>query len=62
MAQIKKKKIQEKNPNETEISNLLDKEFKEVVIRMLNKLENRGIQREIQKRVRKYNEPIREEE
>lgn len=33
-------KTPEKNPNEMEISNVLDKEFKEMVIRMLNKLKN----------------------
>lgn len=33
---MNKKKTPEKNPNETEISNLPDKEFKE----MVNKLEN----------------------
>lgn len=32
-------KSQEKNPKEMEISNWLDKEFKEIVIRMLDKLE-----------------------
>lgn len=33
-------KTPEKKPNEMEISNVLDKEFKEMVIRILNKLKN----------------------
>lgn len=33
-------KTPEKNPNEMEINNVLDKEFKEMVIRILNKLKN----------------------
>lgn len=42
MTQVKEwEKILEKNPSETEITNLLDKEVKEMVIRMLNQIENR---------------------
>lgn len=36
-------KEQEKNPKEMEISHLLDKEFKDIVVRMLTKLQS-GIQ------------------
>lgn len=34
------RKNSKENPNEMEISNLPDKEFKEILIKMLNKLEN----------------------
>ena len=50
-----KKKLQ-KNSNEMEINNMPDKEFKEMVIRILNKLESRiGELRTLKKRVRKHN-------
>lgn len=57
-------KTPEKKPNEMEISNVLDKEFKEMVIRILNKLKNTVEElREHFNRDRKCKkEPIRDEE
>lgn len=53
MLQIKEQENnpgKQKNPKEMKISNLPDKEFKEMVISMLSKLESRGAQREPQQR------------
>lgn len=61
---MRRKKRRKKNSNEREISNFPNKDFKEGVIRMLNKLRSRIEElREYFNRVRKCTkEPIRDEE
>ena len=56
-------KTSEKELNEVEISNLLEKDFKVMIINMLNELERRmDKHNENLNKIRKYKEPNRAEE